>query len=120
MRSTMILAKMREAHQWGGNIALHNTPKVRKARINRALSVFKKNGFRGHAAWLAEPYKLHRIPVRRTGKFRYELYNLVDDAKESKNLAQEMPRRVQSMKKALAGWQESVIDSLQGKDYAAR
>ena len=49
--------------------------------------------------------------------FKIELYNLVDDPMEAKNLADAQPERVRAMSAELETWQASVVDSLNGKDY---
>lgn len=69
---------------------------------------------KGHAAWNKWPWKLHRI----NGK-KYELYNLVDDPMETKDLSSspEHKQRVKSMQQELDNWMRSVIQSLNGKDY---
>lgn len=77
---------------------------------NHPLTIFK-----GHAAWLEWPYKLHRI--QKGNGETYELYHLANDAMESKNLAKEFPEKIKTMKASLLKWQESVINSLNGKDY---
>lgn len=76
---------------------------------------FGKDGLRGHAAWNAWPWKLHRI--EKAGRVRYELYNLADDAEEANDLSASQPERVAAMSHALELWQRSVLDSWSGKDY---
>ena len=51
------------------------------------------------------------------GKVSWELYNLNDDMGETSDLVREQAERAAGMKKALTTWQQSVIDSLNGKDY---
>lgn len=70
----------------------------------------------GHSAWIDGDWKLHRI-VDKKGKLSFELYNLKDDPYEEKDLLTEESDRVESMKSALNDWLESVIGSLNGKDY---
>jgi arylsulfatase A-like enzyme len=69
----------------------------------------------GHAAWISGDYKLHRMVKK--GKVSWELYNLNDDMGETSDLVREQAERAAGMKKALTTWQQSVIDSLNGKDY---
>jgi arylsulfatase A-like enzyme len=66
----------------------------------------------GRAAWLDEPWKLHR-----RGDGKYRLYNLQKDPKETNNVIDQHPERAQRMKQQLKQWQQSVHQSLQGKDY---
>ncbi|MBA7635731.1 Ulvan-active sulfatase [subsurface metagenome] len=58
-------------------------------------------------------YKLYS---KNKGK-RFMLFDLVEDASETKDLAAEKPEILRSMKAALAQWRESCKDSLAGKDY---
>ena len=76
----------------------------------------------GHSAWIEGDYKLHRIPVKKNAtQFNYELYHLVNDPKESNNLLNEdksrLAKRFGRMKAELVTWQQSVINSLNGRDY---
>ena len=70
----------------------------------------------GHAAWMEGPFKLHRL-VGKDGTESYQLFNLEKDQAEKKDLAASMPAKVEKMKKGLAAWQHSVINSYRGKDY---
>ena len=70
----------------------------------------------GHAAWMEGPYKLHRL-VSKEGTARYQLFNLEKDRAEKTDLAATMPQQVERMKKGLAAWQKSVIQSYKGEDY---
>ncbi len=76
---------------------------------------YPKDHFPGHAAWLDWPWKLHRI--ERKNEIKIELYQLLDDPKESVDLSEKEPERVAAMKGQLIAWLESVVDSLNGKDY---
>ncbi len=79
---------------------------------------FGDEGFRGHAAWNAWPWKLHRI--QKGNAITIELYNLADDPMERNNLRAMQPERVRAMKAELEVWQRSVLDSWSGKDYPSR
>jgi arylsulfatase A-like enzyme len=67
----------------------------------------------GHAALTDNKYKLHKLAGE-----KYELYDLIADPTESKDLAAEKPEIVAKMKAALDAWQDSVVKSLAGGDYA--
>jgi arylsulfatase A-like enzyme len=73
--------------------------------------------FPGHAAWLDGSWKLHRIENPKAAGVRWELYDLAADPKESRDLLAAEPERAGAMKKALTGWLESVVRSLNGEDY---
>ena len=76
----------------------------------RVKGGFGKDG--GHAAWTDNRYKLHKLAPD-----RYELYDLVTDPTEQKDVAGEKPEVVAKMKAALDAWQESVVRSYKGEDY---
>ncbi len=77
---------------------------------------YPEDSFPGHAAWLDWPWKLHRIEKRNDVTF--ELYNLANDPKESDDRSGQEPQRVKSMKVPLEAWLQSVVCSLNGKDYS--
>jgi arylsulfatase A-like enzyme len=66
----------------------------------------------GHAAWTDNRYKLHKFKAN-----QYDLYDLVADPNEQKDLATEKPEIVARMKANLDAWQESVMKSNRGEDY---
>lgn len=74
-------------------------------------------GFRYQAkrALVTDRYKLLTGNLA-GGKF--ELYDLIADAKESRDLSQEKPEVFASMKQQLLAWNASVNTSFAGKDYA--
>ncbi|MCA9140694.1 MAG: sulfatase-like hydrolase/transferase, partial [Planctomycetales bacterium] len=78
--------------------------------------VFGDDATRGHAAWNAWPWKLHRI--ENDGAVKFELYDLASDPMEENDLVSKQPSRVAAMTKDLEAWQRSVLDSWSGKDYA--
>lgn len=49
---------------------------------------------------------------------KYTLYNLKKDPAEKKDVAGDNQDRVDTMKQQLSDWQTSVIESLNGEDYA--
>jgi len=71
----------------------------------------------GHAAWLAWPWKLHRIEDRETAVITFEFYNLAEDPGEQHDVAGQNEDLVKTMKSALRHWQLSVVQSLNGEDY---
>jgi len=64
-------------------------------------------------AWTDNQYKLivHEL------KDQVELFDLVQDPSESKNLAREMPELVNKMKESLNDWEKSCQLSRDGRDY---
>jgi arylsulfatase A-like enzyme len=70
----------------------------------------------GHAAWMEGSFKLHRL-VRKERAASYQLFDLEKDRAEKTDLAESMPEQVERMKKGLADWQKSVINSYKGGDY---
>ena len=75
---------------------------------------FGSDAMRGHAAWNAWPWKLHRIDGS-----TWELYQLEDDPMEAHDLSDDPAHaeRLARMQGALRAWMRSVIASLNGADY---
>jgi arylsulfatase A-like enzyme len=88
-----------------------------RLRLNagKITKQYPEDSFPGHAAWLDWPWKLHRIETKKGMKL--ELYNLIEDPEERKDLAAQNSERVKSMKAELEEWQRSVVRSLNGEDY---
>lgn len=68
----------------------------------------------GPSAWIDNRYKLVK-----PGANQWELYDLIEDRSESKDLAERQPEVMKRMKSELEIWQQSVIRSFQGEDYPA-
>jgi arylsulfatase A-like enzyme len=79
--------------------------------------VFGEDAMRGHAAWNAWPWKLHRI--QKGGTITVELYNLANDPMEENDLSATETERVARMLEELEAWQRSVLASWSGKDYVS-
>jgi arylsulfatase A-like enzyme len=79
------------------------------------FSGYPEGRYEGHAAWNQWPWKLHRI--QNGDDVVLELYHLVDDPMETKNLATREPGRVNAMRTELEAWQASVFASAAGQDY---
>ena len=77
---------------------------------------YPKNEFPGHAAWIDDDWKLHRITDKK-GNVKWELYDLAKDREEANDLADAEPDRVKKMRADLEAWLQGVIDSLNGEDY---
>jgi arylsulfatase A-like enzyme len=77
---------------------------------------YPEDSFPGHAALLDWPWKLHRIQ-NSSGEITLELYQLETDSMEQNNLTSAESAKVKSMLTHLEEWQQSVIKSLNGKDY---
>lgn len=73
--------------------------------------------FPGHAAWLDNHWKLHRIAAQRTHQVRWELYNLADDPVEEKDVSVQQAEKLAEMRGQLESWLGSVVRSLNGEDY---
>ena len=58
----------------------------------------------------------YKIYSRNKGK-TYMLFDLIEDPGEKKDLSEEKPEIVKSMKATLEKWRKSCKDSLAGKDY---
>jgi arylsulfatase A-like enzyme len=111
--SLKLMAEMLRIQQAGEKLDPHTFG----ADAGKVTKQYPLDSFPGHAAWLDWPWKLHSIPGTRKGKARVELYNLVADPQEGKDLAEAQPDRVAAMKAKLEAWQKSVVRSLNGEDY---
>jgi len=92
----------------------------RQKRATDALAILQNPGLVGHAAWIDNRYKLHRIPLADPSQAKYQLYNLEADPAEANDLAGSLPDRVTRMKADLDAWQQSVVRSIAGEDYRTR
>lgn len=98
--------------QQAGSPLPHNEHRIRKDVDE--FPQFSDETTTGHAAWNNWPWKLHRI-----NGTRYELYNLAQDSMETtdRSTDPEQQNRLEQMKRELNGWMQSVIRSINGKDY---
>ena len=48
------------------------------------------------------------------------LYDISQDPKETKNLAEQKPELVEKMSTTLTEWRKSILNSLDGKDYPVK
>lgn len=112
--SDRIIKALLEAKQAG-------QPNPHPQRILKNVNEFPSFGadaMRGHAAWNAWPWKLHRI--EKNGTVTFELYQLVNDPMEENDLGKTNVKRVAAMKSELEAWQQSVLASWSGADYKTR
>jgi len=58
----------------------------------------------------------YKIYSNDSGK-TFEMYDLIEDPSETKNIAAEKPQLLAEMIKTLRAWQQSCDSSLDGKDY---
>jgi arylsulfatase A-like enzyme len=100
------------------------TPLVKKVRgkatrdfTNLRFPVTTPADFRGPRSFIAGDHKLI-LHDARTGPPKVELFDLMTDPAEKTNLADEEPGRVAELRRGLQVWQESVLHSLTGADYA--
>ena len=75
-----------------------------------------EDDFAGSRVLLGNRYKLI-VNSDRGGKARSELFDLLDDPAETKNLVDSQPEVAAAMKKELRAWQQSVLKSLTTADY---
>jgi arylsulfatase A-like enzyme len=74
-----------------------------------------EDDFKGARAILTDDYKLVIDGDKDTG---IELFDLKNDVGETNNLAETHPKIVQQLSRQLRNWQEGVMNSLMGSDYA--
>lgn len=70
----------------------------------------------GHAAWIEDDWKLHRIASRKKDEVQFELYDLAPDPHEENDLAKADPQRTKKMAAQLDLWMDSVVRSANGED----
>lgn len=109
--SDRIIKALMEARDAG----LPNPHPERILKNVEQFPVFGADGMRGHAAWNAWPWKLHRI--EKNGNVRFELYNLKADPMEKQDLSTSHAEHTEKMRKELEAWQRSVLASWSGADY---
>ncbi len=107
------MAEVLAAQQTG---AEPNDPEKLRLDAAEIKQKYPEDEFPGHAAWIDEQWKLHRVSDK-NGKLRLELYNLASDPQEAEDLAGDEPKRVEKMKAELEAWLLSVVRSLNGEDY---
>ncbi|MFM9029828.1 MAG: N-acetylgalactosamine-6-sulfatase, partial [Opitutaceae bacterium] len=111
-------------------LARGTTPTTRNPAIdflNYKHPVAKTSNFGGVAAWTDNRYKLilsdraaaksAKKAGKRAAPDAVELFDLLSDPKEERNLAEKHPEIVARMTAELHAWQRSVERSLSGADY---
>jgi arylsulfatase A-like enzyme len=112
--SHKLMTELLEAQQAGNELEDKSRLRLDAGAISRQ---YPMDALPGHAAWLAWPWKLHRIEDRETAVITFELYNLAEDPLEQHDVTGQNEGLVEMMKSALRDWQVSVVRSLNGGDY---
>jgi len=112
--SAVWMAELLVAQKEGGDLPANEES---QRLVKMPEKIFSDTEFPGHAAWIDEGWKLHRI-VNKRGKLSWELYHLSVDPAEKNDLVDSEPQRVERMRVALKDWLKSVVGSLNGNDYA--
>ncbi|MCA8990991.1 MAG: sulfatase-like hydrolase/transferase [Planctomycetaceae bacterium] len=107
------MSELYEAQQKGEDLPPHESSQNAAKLPDPA---YPSDTFPGHAAWLSGNWKLHRIQGNK-GEAKWELYDLASDPMESQDVAEQETKRVAAMQTELNTWLNSVVDSLNGKDY---
>ena len=89
----------------GGNEYLWTSPEDRKEPLPKM------------SAWIDNKYKLVVGGSKSDKVGKVELYDIINDMAESKNIASANPEIVAKMKKELDEWKASVEKSMRGDDY---
>ncbi|MDA1050409.1 MAG: sulfatase-like hydrolase/transferase [Planctomycetota bacterium] len=108
------MADLWKAQQAGGDLPPHESSQKAAELPNPAYST---SSFPGHSAWTDGDWKLHRIEGK-NGNAKWELYDLAADPKETEDVSESESDRVASMRGDLDKWLVSVVNSLNGEDYA--
>ena len=107
------MVELWNAQQKGGDLEPSEASSKAAQLANPA---YPTDSFPGHSAWIDGDWKLHRIQDK-TGGVKWEIYNLANDPKESRDLAANETQRVAKLRGQLDSWLESVGRSLNGEDY---
>jgi hypothetical protein len=83
---------------------------------NLKYEAISENDFGGERSIMGEQYKLI-LDGDSPDEKGFELYDILNDPGETKNIASEHPELVIEMKNQLRKWQESVLNSLTEADY---
>ncbi len=83
---------------------------------NLKYESISENDFGGERTIMGERYKFV-LDGDTPNEKGLELYDILDDPGETKNIASEHPELALEMKNQLRKWQESVLNSLTGADY---
>lgn len=88
---------------------------IKEALNDVTLGREKPMGFQfgGKMSWVTQQYKLISTDKGKT----FELYNLLEDKEETKNIIEEHSQLAEKMKSELLAWVESCKQSEQGKDF---
>ncbi len=108
------MADLWKAQQAGGDLPADESSQKAGELPSPAYST---TSFPGHAAWTDGDWKLHRIEGK-NAKVNWELYHLAVDPQETDDVAETEAARVASMRAKLDKWLASVVNSLNGDDYA--
>ncbi|HUT09694.1 MAG TPA: sulfatase-like hydrolase/transferase [Thermoguttaceae bacterium] len=108
------MGELLEAQQAGGDLPPYESSQRAAELPNPAYPL---DQYPGHAAWTDGDWKLHRIAGKQGG-VAWELYDLAADPSEQNDLAAGEPERVGQMRSELDAWLKSVVQSLNGDDYA--
>lgn len=111
--SAKLMSQLLQAQENGGDLSA-DEPSMNAAVL--PSPAYPTDVFPGHAAWIDEDWKLHRIE-QKGGVVRWELYDLATDPNESRNVAEDHDERVAEMRGQLEAWLTSVVHSLNGDDY---
>lgn len=76
--------------------------------------------FPGHAAWIEDGWKLHRLEEKATGEVRWELYDLARDPAETRDRLEGEAERFAGMRSRFEPWLVSVARSINGEDYGGK
>lgn len=83
---------------------------------NYKYTKISENDFAGERSMMQGQYKLV-VEGQSPNNQRFELYDIQEDPREEKNLADKYPEIVEKMQTELYKWQSSVLNSLTGIDY---
>lgn len=111
--STQLLEELAQEQVAGTVLPASEKTTFRSGVINPAYSGVD---LPGHAAWIEDDFKFHRI-ADEAGNIKYSLFELAGDPEEQIDLIAQEPERAKRMQSELESWQRSVLRSINGEDY---
>ncbi len=107
------MGELLEAQQAGGDLEPHLSSQQAADLPSPPRAT---DSFPGHAAWIADDWKLHRIQDK-DDQIKWELYDLATDPAEETDRFATESAQVSAMQPPFEAWLKSVVESLNGADY---
>ena len=108
------MKELYEAQQAGNDLPAHPSSQ-NAAKLPEPEYTLER--LAGHAAWVEDDWKLHRIVTKKSAEPVWELYHLARDPEETDNVLASQSEIADQLRPKLETWIGSVLNSLNGRDY---